>query len=82
MDAARPQVRNSREGRLGDGKGEERGLQHSRHHTLFPLLSFTSTACGPPPPSSYHTAITIYPLRLASLPNNPSNTQGRAPTQH
>lgn len=48
MDAARPWVRNSGEGRLGDGKGEERSLQHGSHHTSLPPLSFTSTACRPP----------------------------------
>lgn len=48
MDAAKPRVRNREGGeRLGDGKRGERSLQFRSHHTLFPPLLFTSTACRP-----------------------------------
>lgn len=71
MDAARPQVGNSGEGRLG--KMERCSYCRSRHTALlcYHLLLL------PAAPLSYHIAITIYLPLTASLPSNTADTQGK-----
>lgn len=83
MDAARPQVRNSREGRLEDGQGRKRDACNVAVTTVCFLWYNLLLLPNPPTPTpSYHIAITIYPQLLASLPSSTTNTQGRAQTQH
>lgn len=68
MDAARPQVRNSREGEMGKGSIAVTIPCFPYYHLLLLLAGYPS----------YHIAIPMYPWLLASLPSNTTNTHGTA----
>lgn len=65
------------------GRGKEGGrvvlvTWQSPHSASSAIIHFYRLRAPP----GYHIAITIYPLLLASLPSNTTNTRGRAQTQH
>lgn len=74
MDVARPQVRNRREGRMGNGKGGVRKkISNIAITTLFPLLSFSSTAFG-------YVQLTHCYHHLSTALGYSTDTHVRAPT--